>query len=304
MKLITCHYRNETHLGVMDGERVLLPALRGGWRERYADMLALIDAGARGLDELREFIAGAGAGIAVAMRDVRLLAPIPRPRQNVICLGWNYADHVQETAAKSGRENKLPEHPVVFTKDASSVAGPCDDFVHDAGVSRRMDWEVELGVVVGRAARKVGKSDALAHVFGYTVINDITARDLQKRHKQFFIGKSLPGSCPMGPCIVTADEIPDPQNLALSSRLNGVVKQDSTTASQIFDVATVIAILSQGLALEPGMVISTGTPEGVGYARNPPEYLQPGDVIECEVENIGTLANRIVAAEDAGGEKE
>ena len=304
MRLITCRYRNKTHIGVMDGERALLPALHRDWRGRYADMLALIDAGARGLDEVRAFIAAAGADVAVAGRDVRLLAPIPRPRQNVICLGWNYADHVQETAAKAGRETKLPEHPVVFTKDASSVAGPYDDFVYDADVSRRMDWEVELGVVLGRGARKVGKHEALAHVFGYTVINDVTARDLQKRHRQFFIGKSLPGSCPMGPCIVTADEIPDPQNLALSSTLNGVVKQNSTTASQIFDVATVIAILSRGLALEPGMVISTGTPDGVGYARNPPEYLQPGDLIECEVENVGKLANRIVAADGGGGEGE
>jgi len=297
MKLITCLYRNETHIGVADGDAALLPALHDDWRERYADMLALIDAGARGLDELRDFVAGAGGAIGVAMDDVRLLAPIPRPRQNVICLGWNYADHVKETQARRGLRGELPEHPVVFTKDAGVVNGPYDDVVHDAAVSRRLDWEVELAVVVGRGGRKLTADAAPGHVFGYTVVNDITARDLQKRHKQFFIGKSLPGSCPMGPCIVTADEIADPQALALESRLNGVVKQSASTASQIFDVATVLSILSASLVLEPGMIISTGTPDGVGYARNPPEYLQPGDVIECEVERIGKLANRIVAAE-------
>lgn len=297
MKLITCRYRNETHIGVVDGDAALLPALHDDWRGRYADMLALIDASARGLDELREFVAGAGGGIGVAMDDVRLLAPIPRPRQNVICLGWNYADHVKETQARAGVRGELPQHPVVFTKDAGAVNGPYDDVVHDAAVSRRLDWEVELAAVVGRGGRKLEAGGALAHVFGYTVVNDITARDLQKRHKQFFIGKSLPGSCPMGPCIVTADEIADPQALALESRLNGVVKQSASTASQIFDVATVLSILSASLALEPGMIVSTGTPDGVGYARNPPEYLQPGDVIECEVERIGKLANRIVAAE-------
>lgn len=296
MRLITCRYRNKTHIGVADGDAALLPVLHDGWRGRYADMLALIDAGARGLDELRDFVAGAGGGIGVAMEDVRLLAPIPRPRQNVICLGWNYADHVKETQARAGVRGELPEHPVVFTKDAGAVNGPYNDVVHDAAVSQRLDWEVELAVVVGRGGRKLEADGALAHVFGYTVANDITARDLQKRHKQFFIGKSLPGSCPMGPCIVTADEIADPQALALESRLNGEVKQSASTASQIFDVATVLSILSRSLALEPGMIISTGTPDGVGYARNPPEYLQPGDVIECEVERIGKLANRIVAA--------
>jgi len=198
--------------------------------------------------------------------------------------------------ARAGVRGELPEHPVVFTKDAGAVNGPYNDVVHDAAVSQRLDWEVELAVVVGRGGRKLEADGALAHVFGYTVANDITARDLQKRHKQIFIGKSLPGSCPMGPCIVTADEIADPQALALESRLNGEVKQSASTASQIFDVATVLSILSRSLVLEPGMIISTGTPDGVGYARNPPEYLQPGDVIECEVERIGKLANRIVAA--------
>ncbi len=298
MKLITCRYENKTHIGVADGEQVLLPALHDGWRGRYADMLSLIDAGARGLDELGDFIAGAGGDIGVAAADVHWMAPIPRPRQNVICLGWNYADHVKESQARAGVRGELPEHPVVFTKNAAAINGPYDDVVHDAEVSRRLDWEVELAVVVGRAARKLEAGDALAHVFGYTVVNDITARDLQKRHKQFFIGKSLPGSCPMGPCIVTGDEIADPQTLSLQSRLNGVVKQNASTAAQIFDVATVLSILSKSLALEPGMVISTGTPDGVGYARNPPEYLQPGDVIECEVERIGKLVNRIVAADD------
>jgi len=159
-----------------------------------------------------------------------------------------------------------------------------------------MDWEVELGVVIGKGGRGIARARALEHVFGYTVINDVSARDYQKRHKQFFIGKSFTGACPMGPWIVTADEIPNPQILNLRSRVNNKVKQSSNTKFQIFDVATVIESLSQGMVLEPGDIIATGTPSGVGYVRNPPEYLMPGDVVECEIESIGAIRNAVVAA--------
>lgn len=294
MKLITCNHRGKVCIGVLDGDHVALPTLASDWEDRFPDMLSLVDAGPDGLRALADFVSDAGENIAVALDDVRLLAPIPRPRQNVICMGWNYSDHLKETT-KAAAGDDPPKYPIIFTKAATCVTGPYDDVSHDPEISDKVDWEVELGVVIGRAGHKVAVEDALDHVFGYTVINDVTARELQKRHKQFYLAKSLPRSCPMGPAIVTVDEIPDPQALRLTCRVNGDLKQDASTASQIFDVATVVACVSKSPGLEPGDVISTGTPSGVGYARTPPEYLHPGDVVECEVEKIGCIRNKIVA---------
>ena len=172
--------------------------------------------------------------------------------------------------------------------------GPFDNIVYNDQVSRRLDWEVELGVIVGKKGRHIQPQDALDYVFGYTVINDVSARDLQKRHQQFFLGKSMDGTCPMGPWIVTAGEIADPQNLPLRCLVNGVVKQQASTNQQIFPVANVISTLSSVMTLLPGDIIATGTPSGVGFARTPPEYLTPGDVVECEVRGIGRIINKIV----------
>ena len=196
-----------------------------------------------------------------------------------------------ETATE--QQVKLPRSPVVFTKAANSVNGPYADIEIDTSVSAKMDWEVELAVIIGKTGMSIAEHDALDHVFGYTVLNDVTARDRQKWHKQFYIGKSYRGCCPMGPAIVTADEITDPHNLNIFSRVNGELKQSSNTVHQIFSIAHVIAILSQGMELEAGDIIATGTPSGVGYARTPPEYLMPGDVVECEVEHIGKITNSI-----------
>jgi len=201
-----------------------------------------------------------------------------------------------ESSAARNRQIDLPEHPIVFTKAVGSVSGPYSDVPLDPDVSGELDWEVELAIVIGRKVKRAGRDEALSHVFGYTVVNDLSARDLQFRHKQYFIGKSLDGACPMGPVIVTADEIPDPQDLALRSWVNGELKQDSNTRHQIFDCADIIHRLSQGMTLYPGDIIATGTPEGVGFARRPPEFLQAGDVVECEVAGIGRLRNRIIAA--------
>lgn len=293
MKLLSCLYKDAQHLGVADDDgQIRLPALAGGW-SGPTTMLALIDAGPGALDDLRKRVADCPA---VAPDDVRILAPIPRPRQNVICLGWNYLDHVHESrSAKGDIKTDLPEALIVFTKAPACVCGPRDDIPFDPEISKRLDWEVELGVIIGRAGHKIPPEDALDYVFGYTVVNDISARELQRRHKQFYLGKSVPKSCPLGPCIVTADEIPDPQALRITSRVNGETKQDASTADQIFDVRETIATLSKSPAVEPGDIIATGTPSGVGFARTPPEYLQPGDIIECEVERIGVLRNRIVA---------
>jgi 2-keto-4-pentenoate hydratase/2-oxohepta-3-ene-1,7-dioic acid hydratase in catechol pathway len=225
---------------------------------------------------------------------VQLHAPIPRPAKNVFCVGRNYAAHVKEGAAAYNREVKLPEVPVFFTKAPTTVSGPFDDVPLHADVTQQLDWEVELAVVIGREGRNISRADALSHVFGYSVLNDITGRDLQQRHTQWFKGKSLDGSCPIGPVIVTADEFGDPQAKRVSLRINGVTKQDATTADMIFPVATIIEWLSKGLTLEPGDIIATGTPEGVGMGRTPQEWLQAGDIVEAEVDGIGVIRNRIV----------
>jgi 2-keto-4-pentenoate hydratase/2-oxohepta-3-ene-1,7-dioic acid hydratase in catechol pathway len=260
------------------------------------DMLALIASGAEALAQIAALIEIAPEGTLLALDEVELLAPIPRPRKNVFCVGRNYAEHAAESLRAVGREVKLPPAPNIFTKAATAVTSPNAEIPYDPSVSTQLDWEVELGVVIGRGGRRIAREEALSYVFGYTVVNDISARDVQNRPgMQWFLGKSLDGSCPMGPVIVTADEIPDPQALALRLAVNGAVKQEDTTAHMLFDVAAIIAELSRYLTLEPGDVIATGTPAGVGFARTPPEFLQPGDLMETTVEGIGTLRNRIVA---------
>ena len=296
MKLATCMYNSELRLAVVQADSALLPATCPGWSPEVDSMLQVIDRCDRYLPALRELVQQSAPGLWVELDSVELVSPIPRPRQNVMCLGWNYMDHVEETTRKMVEAPKLPKYPVVFTKAVSSMNGPYAGIPVNHAISDKMYWEVELGVIIGKGGQGIRREQALQHVFGYTVINDVSARDLQKRHRQFFLGKSLAGSCPMGPWIVTSDEIPDPQALDLESRVNGQVKQDSNTRHQIFDIATVIETLSRGMRLEPGDIIATGTPSGVGYVRTPPEYLQPGDVVECEIESIGTIRNTVTAA--------
>jgi len=222
--------------------------------------------------------------------DIQLIAPIPRPAKNVFALGLNYAEHV----AESHDAAPLPAAPIYFTKAVTAVIGPEAVCVADPELTSKLDWEVELGVVIGDGGRKIPKERALEHVFGYTVMIDLSARDLQSgRGGQWFLGKSLDGSCPMGPVLVTADEISDPQTLEISLKVNGVEKQHSNTRHMIFGVAQIIADLSRYVTLEAGDVITTGTPSGVGSARKPPEFLQPGDIVEAEIASIGVLRTRI-----------
>jgi 2-keto-4-pentenoate hydratase/2-oxohepta-3-ene-1,7-dioic acid hydratase in catechol pathway len=218
---------------------------------------------------------------------------MPFSGRHVFCVGLNYAEHVKESSEARGKTAKTPSVPVFFTKAPHAVNGPYAGIPLDPAVSAELDWEVELGVVLGRRGKNIPAEKAMDHVFGYTVVNDVSARDLQARHIQFFKGKSLDGTCPMGPCIVTADEVPEPHNLALRCRVNGVIKQDGNTRDMIFRIPALIESLSRGMTLDPGDVISTGTPSGVGMGRNPPEYLKPGDVVECEIEGIGSIRNRV-----------
>lgn len=293
-------YRDNTRavmLGVVQDDRILnLQSLAVAARVALPEtMLDLIGAGPAMLEQVRRLLEQAPADAWRPLAEIHLLAPIPRPRKNVFCVGMNYLAHAIESARSRGREYEPLAHPAFFTKVNTAVSGPDDDIPYPTGISEQLDWEVELAVVIGRGGTNWSEAAALDQVFGYMVVNDVSAREVQNQHGgQFFKGKSLDGFCPSGPWIVTADEIPDPQALGLQTRVNGVVKQDSSTADMIFPVTQILAELSAGMSLEPGDIIATGTPSGVGMGRTPQEWLRPGDVVEVEVERIGTLRNRVV----------
>ncbi len=231
----------------------------------------------------------------IPLEEVALDAPV-RPVRNVFCVGRNYLEHAAEGARAAGRELNLPEVPTFFTKAATAIAAPGATLELSASISREYDFEAELAVVIGARCKDVPESEALHVVFGYTAFNDVTARDLQRAHRQWFKGKSLDDTAPIGPWIVTPDEIADPHALELRLRRNGIEKQHGNTGKMIFRIPRLIAELSKGMTLFPGDVIATGTPEGVGFARQPPEFLADGDVLEVEIERIGILRNAVHVA--------
>ena len=294
MKLLM--FRDHANAADYDGQR-RLGALRPGHEDEVVDLsevatdvLAVIDAGERGLAQAHRAAADAKRGIPLSA--VTLLAPIDSPRGNIIAMGRNYQKHAEETAMDGD-----VKPPTIFTKAITSITGPYDDIAIDPSISDKLDWEVELGVVIGKPGANITRRDAMDHVFGYFVLNDVSARDIQNGWGgQFFKGKSLDRSCPTGPWVVTKDEVPDPGKLALRLTLNGVVKQDSNTEDMIHPVDAIIEWSSKGMTLLAGALIATGTPDGVGFARTPPEYLKAGDVMETEVAGIGVLRNRIVPA--------
>lgn len=242
-----------------------------------------------------ERIAWHAADELIPFSGVVLDAPV-RPARNVFCVGRNYLEHAVEGARAAGRELRLPNVPTFFTKAPTAIAPPGAQLHLESRVSAEYDFEAELAVVIGAQCKDVTESEALHVVFGYTALNDVTARDLQREHGQWFKGKSLDSTCPIGPWIVSADEIGDPQTLEITLHRNGVEKQHSNTAKMIFPVARLIAELSKGMTLLPGDVIATGTPEGVGFARNPPEFLAAGDTLDVRIEKIGTLTNTVTIA--------
>ena len=283
-------------LGAISGDRIVEVAAAVSERAPVT-MLDLIQHGSDVERQMKGHLER-GGGPAHRLSDIRWHAPIPRPTKNVFCLGLNYVAHARESGRARGKETTIPSVPVIFTKAPTAMNGPFDDVPVDWSVTSQVDWEVELGVVIGTGGRNITRSDAHRHVFGYTAVNDLSARDLQVQHLQWFKGKSLNHFCPMGPVIVTADEFGDPQRKRLQLRVNGVTKQDSSTADMIFPVDVIIEWLSKGLTLEAGDIIATGTPEGVGMGRTPPEYLKDGDIVETEVEGVGTLRNRIVTFQE------
>jgi 2-keto-4-pentenoate hydratase/2-oxohepta-3-ene-1,7-dioic acid hydratase in catechol pathway len=257
------------------------------------DMIGLVAAGAAGLAAVKSATAGVKAAHH-ALSSVKLHAPIPRPRKNVFCVGWNYLEHFAEGAKARPHVQEMPAHPAFFTKTPTTVNGPYDVVPAHRGVTEKLDWEVELAIVIGKLGTNIAEAQAMGHIFGYMVANDVSAREVQRQHgQQWFKGKSLDGHCPLGPWIATADEVPDPFNLHITCRVNGVTKQDSNTSYMYFKIPRIIAELSAGLTLEPGDIVLTGTPAGVGHARTPPEFMKPGDVLETEIAGLGLLRNRI-----------
>ena len=302
MKLVTYSEsaRQPAKTGVIGADGGVIDIARAAKAARVAlpfdasDMIALVACGNKGLAAIGKAVAKVKAG-HFKLTQVKLHAPIPRPRKNVFCVGWNYLDHFNEGAAARPHVQEMPLHPAFFSKQPLTVNGPYGNVPAHGGVTEKLDWEVELALVIGPGGLGISEANAMKHVFGYMVANDVSAREVQRHHgQQWFRGKSLDGHAPMGPWIVTAKDVPDPNNLHLQCRVNGVVTQDSNTKHLYFKLPRIIAELSAGITLEAGDIILTGTPSGVGHARTPPEFMKPGDILESEVEGIGLLRNKIV----------
>ncbi len=292
MRIVTFEDQHGRRVGVLDGEAVAdVTAVDGGLPVEMIDLIAL---GASGLDRLRSAFESAPR---LAPASLHLLAPIPRPRKNVMAVGRNYRDHAKEfsdSGFDASEKQMIPDHPVVFTKAPTSVIGPgvpIDTANDPLGTT---DYEGELAFIIGAPAKSVSRERAMDHVYGYTIVNDVTARDLQKQHVQWFIGKSPDTFCPMGPCITTIDELPDIGSSWLRTWVNGELRQEAPISALIFDVPTLIAALSSVMTLEPGDIVATGTGLGVGIGFDPPRYMQPGDLVEVAIDGIGVLSNPVI----------
>jgi 2-keto-4-pentenoate hydratase/2-oxohepta-3-ene-1,7-dioic acid hydratase in catechol pathway len=298
VRICTFEQRGNPSAGVVAADDTIVSTvdLVGGATDED-DVLDLLLSGEELWADLRRAARGARGGIPLS--SAKLLAPIPRPPRNVFCVGWNYSEHFEEGKQARGQSGpqlapqEIPQFPSLFTKNPATVIGPDAPVFFPSPHSEQLDWEAELAVVIGKGGRDITESDAMSHVFGYTCANDVSVRDIQRRHGgQWFKGKNFDTHLPMGPWIVTADDL-DPSDLAIRSRVNGVGKQDSRTKFMVFKIPRLIAEISAGCELWPGDMIITGTPAGVGFARTPPEYLKIGDVVEIEIEGIGVLRNTV-----------
>jgi 2-keto-4-pentenoate hydratase/2-oxohepta-3-ene-1,7-dioic acid hydratase in catechol pathway len=294
MRLVTFSDGEGARIGVHDPASNTVVDLSAGSR-LPKDMAGFVALGKNGLQRARRALKSGEKRLAVD--SVKLLAPFPRPAKNILCVGKNYHDHAREFHASgfdaSAGQDAIPDVPIMFTKWPNSVIGPGEPIPSANDYTNSTDYEGELTVVIGTGGRNISEKDAYDHVYGYTIVNDVTARTLQNRHKQWFLGKSLDGFCPMGPCIVTADEIDDVTQLRLLTKVNGEVRQDAYVSQLIFDIPTLIATLSKGMTLEPGDLIATGTCAGVGIGFDPPRFLKPGDTVAVTIEPIGTLENPV-----------
>jgi 2-keto-4-pentenoate hydratase/2-oxohepta-3-ene-1,7-dioic acid hydratase in catechol pathway len=293
VKLVTYRSGGEARLGVLDGERVidLQQAGEAAGKRLPSDMRAFIALGEAGLDDA-EVALESGAGVVSG--PTRLAAPLQNLRKNVFCVGRNYREHIIEGARARGREVRFPEVVELFSKPPTTVIGHEDDVRWDPRATQQLDYEVEFTFVMGRDGRDIPASRAYEYIYGYTLGNDISARDAQAAHGQWFKGKSMDTFCPLGPCLVPKRYLPDPQNVRLTLRVNGETRQDSNTSDMLFDMPSIVEQLSIGLTLELGDIVLTGTPSGVALGMSPQAWLRDGDVVEAEVEGIGVLRNRVV----------
>jgi 2-keto-4-pentenoate hydratase/2-oxohepta-3-ene-1,7-dioic acid hydratase in catechol pathway len=296
MHLLTFEEAGKTRIGVLNPEMNSVADLSVLAPELPQDMLGLILQGEPALARASDIIDSGEAQLPVAK--LKLLAPIPRPLRNILCVGKNYPEHVKEVqsvvASEQEQKSAVPESPIIFTKATSSIIGPGESIPAWLDATNSVDYEGELAVVIGRAGRNISRDNAMSHIFGYSIINDVTSRRMQRKHQQWFLGKSLDGFCPMGPCIVTRDEIDNVGQLRVQTRVNDELRQDGYVRDMIFDIPSLIETLSAGMTLEPGDIIATGTPAGVGMGFKPPKFLQKGDKVSITINPIGTLVNTVV----------
>ncbi|GEP51833.1 gentisate 1,2-dioxygenase [Flavobacterium noncentrifugens] len=299
MKLLTYKTNSNTQkLGILQNDTIIDVELLGHKTNEIfpKSMLELIDAGMEEVSRISDILAKANenviAAVSISIAEITILAPIPKPRKNIIGIGLNYTEHVAESARTLDTSNELPQKPVIFSKPPTTVTATNTNILLNPKLTQQLDWEVELAVVIGKKGKYVSKENAMDYVFGYTVINDISARDC-RRAGQWIVSKGQDTFAPMGPYLVTKDEIENPHNLNLSLTVNGVEKQNSNTKFMLFNINDLIEDLSTVFTLEPGDIVATGTPAGVGAGRNPQEWLWNGDVVEATVEGIGTLVNTV-----------
>lgn len=288
MKLVRFEYDGIERSGLLDGTSIVHETGKG---LRIEDM---VTGDAEATRRFARLARGGPECDVVAVDTVRLLAPLASTPNNIFCVGLNYQEHVDE-GVRLGETKPVVEAPTFFTKPATTIAAPNGPIAYWTKVTQKLDYEVELAVVIGKTGRDIAAADAMDHVFGYCVANDVSARDVQFRHGQWFRGKALDGSLPLGPSLVTRDEVADPRELVLTLTVNGVARQRASVAQMIFDIPTIIESLSAGLTLCAGDIILTGTPSGVGVAMEPPVFLDDGDEVECSITQLGSLRNRVTA---------
>ncbi|EIW15545.1 MULTISPECIES: fumarylacetoacetate hydrolase family protein [Pelosinus] len=303
MHFLTYQSNGQEEIGLLTADQKQIIPLLAAEHHFYGEtilpttLLSLIQQGELALQRVKSIVKSVEAQsdlpFLLSPDNIRIVAPIPRPAKNIFCIGKNYAEHAMEGDTSADPSVAIPKYPVIFTKAPTTVIGPGDIINSHSQVTNALDYEVELAVIIGKKASYVSKEEAMDYVFGYTILNDVTARDLQKRHQQWFRGKSLDTTAPMGPFLVHKTSVPSVNDLTVTLKVNGELRQHANTNSLIFDIPTLISTISSGITLEPGDIISTGTPAGVGAYSTPPVFLKPGDKLELSITGLGTLINTV-----------
>lgn len=296
MRLITFHNQGHETVGVLLTDNDTVIDLTIAAPNLPNDMNEIVELGNEGIAAMKKACENVSNEAVLQLNSIELMAPFPRPHRNIMCVGKNYLEHAKEfhnSGFDAAGKSAVPEHPIIFTKLPSSVIGPNQAIPSYLDPTNSVDYEGELVFVIGKPGRNIAKENAMDHVYGYTIINDVTARTQQHKYNQWFLGKSLDGFCPMGPALVTADEVGDVNEIRLLTKVNGEVRQDAAVSDLIFDIPTLIEVISEGRTLQSGDLIATGTSVGVGLGFNPPKFLKPGDTVEITFDRVGTLINPV-----------